>query len=74
MDKRNNEGLTMDLIKATIRAHLKHLGLRADKEKSVWKGDTMLFSNTIVEAEQEQALFYWLEGYSSCHDNHEEVN
>lgn len=60
----------MDLIKKTIKAHLKHLDLRIDKDKCIWnKKGIMLFSNTIVKEKQQEALFYWLEGYSSCFDN-----
>jgi len=55
----------MNLIQKTIKAHVRALKLRLDKDKCVWKGDLMLFSNTIVEEKQEQALFYWLEGYTA---------
>ena len=58
----------MNLIKLTIKANLKYLGLKIDKDKCVWKGDTMIMSNTIEKEKQELCLFYWLEGFSSCYD------
>lgn len=59
----------MNLVRKTIKAHLKFLGLIIDKDNCVWKNGVMLFCNTIVKKEQEKSLFYWLEGYSSCYDN-----
>ena len=53
----------------TIKAHLKYLKLKIDKDKCVWKDNIMLFCNTIVKEKQDEILFYWLEGYSSCYDN-----
>ena len=61
----------MNLIRKTINAHLQHLDLSMDKDRCVWKDNIMLFCNTVVKEKQEEALFYWLEGFSSCYDNEE---